>query len=245
MAASALKLCAMTRQFFMASGDGRFHFKKDDERFGANEKNSVLGFASSLHRRSIASASFLFLFIVSPPSTRFRTRALSLSVMQLKGAFHDRLCSQHHIHHTWPVAGKSDIQVVLTEQSDGSILVDLQTLGGNPADLRGLFFDVQHSSILSKLKFVGADIKSTLVADDGVDDWVRRNMKGHGQPNSTLASSSARRAEGIIRQPYELRPFHHRRHAFELDELEHVDFGIRTTSSGQKVIVLTQQRRRA
>ena len=42
--------------------------------------------------------------------------------------------------------GKSDIQVVLTEQSDGSILVDLQTLGGNPADLRGLFFDVQDFS---------------------------------------------------------------------------------------------------
>jgi hypothetical protein len=52
-----LKLCAMTRQFFTTSGDWRFHFKKDDGSFRTTEKSDVLDFASSMHRRSVASAS--------------------------------------------------------------------------------------------------------------------------------------------------------------------------------------------
>jgi hypothetical protein len=137
--------------------------------------------------------------------------------------------------------GKSDIQVVLTEQSDGSILVDLQALGGNPADLRGLFFDVQHSSILSRLQFAGTDIRSTLVADDGVDDLGQgANMKGHGQPKFDVGvefGTPGRGQDNVNHTSFVLSTTDGSH--LTLDELAHVDFGIRTTSSGQKVIALT------
>ena len=92
--------------------------------------------------------------------------------------------------------GKSDLLVTLTEQSDGSILFDLETLGGKPADIRALFFDVQHSSILSKLKFTGSQITETQGRRRaGHRHGPGRQHQGQGAArNSTPASSSARPA---------------------------------------------------
>jgi len=137
-------------------------------------------------------------------------------------------------------AGKSDIVVVLTEQADGSILFDLTTLGGKPADLRGLFFDVQNSSVLTKLKFLGSDIKSTLVADDQVVDLGQgANMKGQGQPKFDVGVEFGTPGKGqdLVTHTSFVLGTTDGSH-LTLDDLAHVDFGIRTTSSGQKVIAL-------
>ena len=136
--------------------------------------------------------------------------------------------------------GKSDIVVVLTEESDGSILFDLTTLGGKPADLRGLFFDVQDSSVLSKLKFVGSDIKSTLVGNDQVTDLGQgANMHGKGQPTFDVGVEFGTPGKGkdLVTHTSFVLSTNDGSH-LTLDDLAHVDFGIRTTSSGEKVIAL-------
>src|SRR5690348_9468622 len=82
---------------------------------------------------------------------------------------------------TFTIPGKSDLKLVLTEQPDGSILFELETQGGRPADLRGLFFDIQDASLLSSLVFAGDDITSTLLG--AVSDLGHgANMKGKGLP---------------------------------------------------------------
>jgi hypothetical protein len=137
-------------------------------------------------------------------------------------------------------AGKSDIVVKLTEQSEGSILVELSTNGDKTADLRGLFFDVQDTWILSRLTFLGPDITSTLVADDQVADLGHgANMKGKGQPKFDVGVEFGTPGKGkdfVTHTSFVLST--NDGSSLSLDDLAHVDFGVRTTSSGQKIIAL-------
>jgi hypothetical protein len=136
--------------------------------------------------------------------------------------------------------GKSGLLVTLTELVDGTILFELETLGGKPADIRALFFDVQHSSILSKLKFTGTQITETEVGDEQVTDMGQgANIKGKGHPAFDVGIEFGTPGKGqdlvtatsFVLSTTDGTPL-------TLDEFAHVEFGVRTTSQGQKLVTL-------
>lgn len=138
------------------------------------------------------------------------------------------------------IPGKSGVLVKLTEQADGTILFELETQGGRPADLRGLFFDIQNASLLSKLVFTGDDITSTQVANDGVTDLGHgANMKGKGHPTFDVGVEFGTPGIGhdaVIETSFILSA--NDGTALTLDDFAHVEFGARTTSNGQKIVTL-------
>ena len=74
-----------------------------------------------------------------------------------------------------------DIDVHMEEQSDGTILVRLNSDGG-PIDIRGLFFDVTDSAVIPSLHVSGADIMSFQARDEGVMNLGHGvNMQGGGR----------------------------------------------------------------
>jgi hypothetical protein len=141
---------------------------------------------------------------------------------------------------TFTIPGKSGVKVKMTEQSDGTILFELETLGSKPADLRGLFFDVQDAALLSKLVFTGADITSTQVADDQVTDLGHgANMKGKGHPTFDVGVEFGTPGVGhddITTTSFVLST--NDGSALTLDDMAQVEFGARTTSNGQKLVTV-------
>lgn len=141
---------------------------------------------------------------------------------------------------TFTVPGKSGLQVVLTEQSDGTILFELETLGDRPADLRGLFFDVQNPLILPNLIFTGDDITSTQVDDDQVTNLGHgANMKGQGNPVFDVGVEFG--TPGIGQDAVTTTSFvlsTSDGSVLTLDDFAQVEFGVRTTSNGQKLTML-------
>ncbi len=76
------------------------------------------------------------------------------------------------------LAGDPSVVVTASEQLDGSILIELEVIGGL-ADIRGLFFDVTDSALVNSLQVVGADITDSQFDADNISSLKKGvNMNG-------------------------------------------------------------------
>jgi|GEM_PF-671031 len=138
------------------------------------------------------------------------------------------------------IAGEPDVLVHMEEQEDGSILVRLDVgEGGLPGDIRGLFFDVADAALLSHLSFTGADITGFQIGDEKVIDLGRGNNM-HGNGRGPFDVGIAFGTPGVGHDDVNGTSFviHADDGSLTLDDLALVDFGVRTTSVGQKNVTL-------
>jgi hypothetical protein len=126
----------------------------------------------------------------------------------------------------------TNILVHMEEQSDGTIAVTL-TAEGHKADIRGLFFDFNHASLLSSLSVNGSDITGFQARDEGVMNLGRgaeMNGEGRGPFDVGIAFGSPGGGHDIVSTTsFTLSSSSG---AITLDELALVDFGVRLQGGG-------------
>ena len=81
---------------------------------------------------------------------------------------------------TFVIEGEIDTEFTLTEQEDGTLLVEVKQLAGDTVgDLRGLFFDIADETLLNGMSIVGDEITCVKIDADGVARVTRGvNIKG-------------------------------------------------------------------
>ncbi len=130
------------------------------------------------------------------------------------------------------IPGTVGLKVTLTEQLDGTVRFDLENQGNLVGDLRGLFFDVNDSGLLSNLSVVGADVTGSSFTDnDVVNLGGGVNMNGVGNFDAGILFGTA----GISKDDINVTSFVLKSASggLNLAHLSGVDFGVRFTSVGE------------
>ncbi len=132
------------------------------------------------------------------------------------------------------------LELTLSEQMDGSILFELEGIG-NLVDIRGLFFDVRHSSLLSNLVVSGEDVTSSVFTEEGVTKVSPAvNMNGTGI--APFDAGIGLGTVGVGRDEIHDTQFTLLTRdgtALTLDELAHVDFGVNLGSAVGKSVTFS------
>jgi hypothetical protein len=143
---------------------------------------------------------------------------------------------------TFTIPGKVGVQITATE-NHGKIEFEVDVLGSgkDAADLRGLFFHITESK-LAGLSISGGDgwITGTQIKKNGVIDLGQGvNMHGKADPFDVgIAFGTPGAGHDFIDGPVHftlLDPSNN----LTLDDIAHVLFGARTTSTGDKMTVLS------
>lgn len=128
--------------------------------------------------------------------------------------------------------GNQDILVRMEEQADGSVRITL-TVDGKPADIRGLFFDVNDSALLANLLVSGANVTSYKVMDEGVMDLGHGvNMHGGGRDPFDVGVEFGSPGNGKDVVSDTSIVLTSLTGDLTLDDLALIDFGVRLTGGG-------------
>lgn len=139
---------------------------------------------------------------------------------------------------TFTIGENPEIQVTVTEQNDGSLLVDLDTNEDSTiiGDISGLFFDVADESLLNGLSVTGEDVTGSKFGANAVSNLGKGvNMHGAGEPGDgpfdagVKFGSPGKSADDIQETSFTLS---HDDFALTLEDLSEMDFGVRLTSVG-------------
>ena len=132
------------------------------------------------------------------------------------------------------------LELTLSEQMDGSILFELEGIG-SLVDIRGLFFDVRHSSLLGNLVVSGEDITSSVFIEEGVKKLGPGvNMNGTGV--APFDAGIGFGTPGVGKDEIHDTQFTLSTRdgtALTLDELAHVDFGVNLGGAGGKAVTFS------
>src|SRR4051812_18072879 len=167
----------------------------------------------------------------SPPSSQSASAAPA-------SALADEFCPRQI---TFTIPGKVGVQVTATEnEKDGTIefVVDALGSGKDSADLRGLFFHFTESK-LPGLTITGGDgfitgtqIKANSVIDLGHGD----NMHGKANPFDVgIAFGTPGAGKDFVDGPVHF-TLSDTANDLTLDDFAHLQFGARTTSTGDKIV---------
>jgi hypothetical protein len=126
---------------------------------------------------------------------------------------------------------------VYAEEHDGTIVFTIQSLGGD--DIRGFFFHLADESLLGGLQFSSLDpsIVETRVGNDNVIDMGNgANMRGAVRDGFDVGLEFGTPGAGhdVITGPVSF-TLGHATQDLTLDDIAHVLFGARMTSSGAKI----------
>ncbi|MCH9638251.1 MAG: cadherin-like domain-containing protein [Betaproteobacteria bacterium] len=129
--------------------------------------------------------------------------------------------------------GTVSINVV---ENDGNLDFTVSSLDGD--DLRGLFFDFNNTSLLSSLVLTGVNINNSDIEDEGVINLKQGvNLQGTGLLfDIGIAFGTAGSGTDIIQQTeFTLSST---ANVLTLDDIANVEFGVRTTSEGDKLTAI-------
>ena len=138
---------------------------------------------------------------------------------------------------TFEIKGSPSLRIAASEREDGSILFDLLTVGDKKGDIQGLFFNLTDNSIIDSLGISGADV--TGVDFDNAGNFKDgNNIKGvaNGLESYDVGIDFGTPGRGIdlIDQTTFIMSSTNGSN-LTLDLISQVEFGVRTTSTGQKL----------
>jgi hypothetical protein len=136
--------------------------------------------------------------------------------------------------------GAPGIQVTVVEVADGALAFTVDVLGvggGLPGDLQGLFFDVNDDSKLAGLAVSGSSLITGFDTIDVINLGNGVNMNGAADPFDVGIKFGT---SGIGQDDIQTATFTLSNTAgnLTLDDIAHVEFGARTTSTGAKLTTI-------
>jgi hypothetical protein len=143
---------------------------------------------------------------------------------------------------SFTIPGKVGVQVTATETGDGSIdfVVDVLGSGKHAADLRGLFFHFTESK-LPGLQITGGDgwiVETQIKANSVIDLGQGANMHGKANPfDIGIEFGTPGKGHDFLDGPIHF-TLSDGAHDLTLDDFAHLQFGARTTSSGDKITAI-------
>lgn len=132
---------------------------------------------------------------------------------------------------TFDILGWVGLRVTRTEQADGSLRFDLVNQRSQVGDLRGLFFNTNIASLLSKLSVTGSQVTEVAAGDHSIVNLGNgMNMQGVNAFDFGVAFGTS----GIGKDDIQTTSFTLRSSggALNLNDVAGVDFGVRFTSLG-------------
>lgn len=136
---------------------------------------------------------------------------------------------------TFTIPGNPALEVAVSETDDGDLLFKLTVVGTKVGDLRGLFFDIANSTLLSNLMIEGHDVTDTRLAASAVLDLGNgANLNGSGAAFDVGVEFGT---QGIGKDDIRTTSFvlsTKDGSDLTLDLVSNVDFGARITSIGSE-----------
>ena len=143
---------------------------------------------------------------------------------------------------SFTIPGKVGVQVTATETSNGSIdfVVDVVGSGKHAADLRGLFLHFNESK-LAGLQISGGDgwiVETQIKANSVIDLGQGANMHGKADPfDIGIEFGTPGKGNDFLDGPIHF-TLANGAHNLTLDDFAHLQFGARTTSTGDKITAI-------